>query len=192
MSESSNESKSIWVNEFTSIDLKDFYNKFAELENDRLVDIIPVFIDSFGGSAFSLLAMRDIIKASSKPVATICLGKAMSAGALLLAAGTRGYRFVSPDSQIMIHEVGSATFGKYTDMAADLENTKKLDKKIFENLAQDTGINVKRFLDEMHKRGNADWYLAASDAKKWGLVDFISVPKIVNREAISQFLKVKP
>src|SRR6185436_15830041 len=66
-------------------------------------EIIPIIIDSYGGSVDSMNAMIDIIDSIEIPVATICLGKAMSAGAMLLACGDEGLRFASPTSRVMIH-----------------------------------------------------------------------------------------
>lgn len=189
MTETNNNSDYIWVESFEPSAVKEFYEKFIKMEQDRLVTVIPVFIDSYGGAVLSMMPMRDIIKSSSKPVATICFGKAMSAGAALMAAGTPGYRFASPDSQFMIHEVSSFAMGKYSDLTTDVSWTKKLNKKMFINLSEDTGIEVSEFIKEMAKRKNTDWFLNASEAKRWGLIDYISVPKITIRSSVLEVVK---
>src|SRR5574343_416254 len=92
---------SIWVTKFTDASLVHFYEKFSKLESDPSVGVILIYISSYGGSAHNMSAMRDLIKSSSKPVATVCIGKAFSSGAMLLAAGTKGLRFITESGQIM-------------------------------------------------------------------------------------------
>src|SRR5690554_4690500 len=89
----SDDNHNIWVTNFDTESVTDFYEKFVEWEANPLVETIPVYINSYGGQVFSLVAKRDLIKTSVKPVSTIAVGKAMSCGASLLAAGTKGYRF---------------------------------------------------------------------------------------------------
>ena len=113
----------ILVNEFTEFGVKSFKSDFDEL-NSGLMPIIPIFIDSFGGEIYSLLAMLDIISTATKPVATIALGKAMSCGSILLACGTPKFRFVGPHSTVMIHDAATFSFGKIEDLKAEIESLK--------------------------------------------------------------------
>ena len=90
----------IRVNHFDDRAAKNFAIDMSDAHNSGQ-SIIPVVIDSYGGQVHSFLAMAAEIESSSLPVATICIGKAMSAGAMLLACGTEGYRYASPDSVIV-------------------------------------------------------------------------------------------
>jgi ATP-dependent Clp protease, protease subunit len=171
------ESKCVWVTEFNSEAVIRFYEKFMKLEMDDEVRIIPVFINSYGGDVYALIAMRDMIKSSPKPVATIAVGMAMSCGASLLAAGSKDYRFASPDAQILIHQVFGIAPGKVADLIESAKVTADLNKTMFRNLAKDSGRTVEEFEKEIHKRKNVDWTLKASAAKRWGLIDHIGIPR---------------
>jgi ATP-dependent Clp protease protease subunit len=169
--------KKIWVIEFNSDSVKEFYEQFTEWENNHLTDTIPVYVNSFGGQVHSLIAMRDLIKTSIKPVATVCVGKAMSCGASLLASGVKGMRFASPDSRILIHQVSSMTLGKASDIKADAVQVQDLNDMMMRNLASDTGNSVDKLKKEIKHRENADWTLTAEEAIKWGIIDGIGIPR---------------
>lgn len=180
----------IWVNEFTELAVRDFYSDFFELEMESSLPMITVFIDSYGGSLDGMFAMRDLIKGSAKPVSTICIGKAMSAGACLLASGTKGLRFMSKDAEIMVHEASTGMMGKNEDLQSSTRQIGKLNKKMLRNLAEDMGKTVGEVNSQIHKIKNVDWYLNASEAKKWGIVDNIEIPRIVYAESAAMLMTV--
>lgn len=170
----------LFVTEFTDTSVIEFYKKFIEMQNNDKVKSIPVVISSYGGQVHSLLSMLDIIADSNKPVATIGLGKAMSCGAVLLAAGTKGYRYAAPSTDIMIHEVSSMDWGKTTDLKNSTKHTGEMNDSLFRFLAKQSGKTDKDFfLKELKKQGNVDWYLSSLDYKKLGLIDFTTLPKLV-------------
>jgi len=172
-----NKPRSVWVTEFNTPSVQKFYDEFVDLEMNPLVEIIPVFINSYGGQVYSLIAKRDIIKSSQKQVATICMGKAMSCGASLLAAGTKGLRFATPDSRILIHQISSVSVGKASDIKEDAAQIQKLNEMMLRNLSEDTGVSVAKLKQEIRNRDNADWVLSAEEAKKFGIIDHIEVPR---------------
>jgi ATP-dependent Clp protease protease subunit len=174
------DSNLVWVKEFSDDALKSFYEEFMELEKTENVGVIPIVISSYGGEVSALLAMRDIIKSSHKPVSTIALGKAMSSGACLLAAGTKGLRYASPDTIIMIHEVSTGVVGKAADIKETAETVQMLNRKLLANLASDCGIPLSKLDAYMHSTKNADWNMTAQEAKKLGIVDKVAVPRIFN------------
>lgn len=178
----SDEESYIWVTEFDEDSLSRFYKKFLELESSPLIPIIPLMISSYGGDVSVLMAMRDVIKSSTKPVATIALGKAMSSGACLLAAGTKGFRFASKDTAIMIHEVSGMTMGKATDISEQAAIMQDLNKKLLANLAKDSGRSLKDVEKKLKIKKNADWTLTSSEAKDWGIVDHIAIPRLMFTE----------
>ena len=81
---------------------------------------IVVFIDSYGGSVHSFLGMYDVIKLMKCDVATVVIGKAMSAGQMLLMSGTRGKRFATKNSRILMHEMTGCSYGKLSEIEAKL------------------------------------------------------------------------
>jgi ATP-dependent Clp protease protease subunit len=176
-----NKPRSVWVTDFNTDSIRKFYDDFVDIEADPIIEIVPIFINSYGGQVYSLIAKRDLIKSSNKPVATICLGKAMSCGASLLAAGTKGLRFASPDSRILIHQISSMTLGKASDIKEDAAQIQALNEMMLKNLSEDTGMSVGKLKREIKNRDNADWTLSAEEAKKWGLIDHIGVPRHIYR-----------
>jgi ATP-dependent Clp protease protease subunit len=170
----------LWVTSFTPESTPRFFANFMDMESDPAVAVIPIYISSYGGQVYSLTAMRDLIKSSTKPVATICVGMSMSCGASLLASGTKGMRFASPDSRIMIHEVSSVEYGKTNDIIHGAVHTKELNELMLGNLAKDCNIPVSRLKKMMKDRSNADMYLTADEALKMGLVDAIAIPRMLH------------
>ena len=85
----------IRVSEITELTAKEFSKQMTDAYNTGQ-DVIPIVIDSFGGDAYALLSMLSDIESSKLPIVTVCVGKAMSAGAILLAHGIPGGRFIDP------------------------------------------------------------------------------------------------
>lgn len=179
----------VWVSDFDEEALFSFYKKFLELESSPVIPVIKIIISSYGGDVSILMAMRDIIKSSTKPVATIALGKAMSSGACLLAAGTKGFRFASKETTIMIHEVSGGTMGKITDVTEHAAMMAELNKKLLANLAKDSGRSLKEVEKKLKIRKNADWSLSAAEAKDWGIVDHIAIPRLISTESQVMLMK---
>lgn len=165
----------ILVNEFSEYGVKCFKADFDNILHSN-IPIIPILIDSFGGEVYSLLAMLDIIASSDRPVATIAMGKAMSCGAILLACGSPGLRFIGPHSTVMIHDVGSISFGKIEDLKADVVEADRLNNKIFDLLNKNCNKKPGYFQQEVAKRKHVNWYLNANDALHHSIVDKIGVP----------------
>lgn len=174
---------SIWVTEFDDGALKKFSSQFFKLEADPEIEIIPIFICSFGGSVYNCLAMRDLIKSSNKKVATIAVGKAMSAGAALLAAGTKGMRFSSPNTTIMIHEVSSGAWGKNSEIQVSAQETERVNELMLMHLSGDAGKSVEIFKKKFIKLKNADWFLTSEEALKLGIIDGIQTPRVIQELA---------
>jgi len=120
--------------------------------------------------------MIDIIRASTKPVATIAVGKAMSCGALLLSCGSPGLKFATNESVIMIHDVSGGTFGKAEDIKTDAKEIERIQKWMYKTLDSNCGKKSGHFEKEIHERAHADWYLTPEDCLKHGLIDKIAMP----------------
>lgn len=169
--------KVVWVTEFNDESAKEFA---LDLHQAHLTGqpIVPVIIDSFGGDVYSVLSMIAEIRASDLPVATIVKGKAMSAGSFLAACGTPGYRYCDPEATYMIHEVSSMTWGKVSDIRSDSAETSRLNSRLFRILADRCNQDPEYFLELVHEKNHADWFLTASQAKKHNLVDNVKIPKM--------------
>ena len=172
----------IFVTKFNDEAVTKFYEQFLKMTANPDTKIIPIVISSFGGEVHSLLPMIDIIKASKKPVATVALGKAMSCGAFLLAAGTKGYRFAAPNADIMIHEVTSFSWDKSTNMQNDAKHTKYLNDLLFKFLGDwSKKKDPKFYLKMIKEKTNVDLYLTATECKKLNLIDHVGIPNLIKK-----------
>lgn len=134
---------------------------------------IYVYINSPGGSVTAAMAMYDTMQHIKPDVATVCVGLAASAGAVLLSAGAKGKRFILPNAEVMIHQPWGGTEGQ----AADIAITARHILKTRENLNKILSKNTGKPLAQIEKDTDRDFYMSAEEAKKYGLVDEIYKPK---------------
>lgn len=167
----------IRVNNFTEESAAEFAVKMGIAQNTGQ-PIIPVVIDSYGGQVYSLMSMISAIKNSRIPVATIVEGKAMSCGVILAACGAKGYRYIAEDATLMIHDVSSGTYGKNSEIQASADETARLNKKIYEILAENSDKSFKWFQTQIMERGRADWFVDPEKAIEMGICDKIGIPTL--------------
>lgn len=127
------------------------------------------YINSPGGSVYDAMAIYDTMKYISNDVQTVGIGMQASAGAFLLSSGTKGKRFLLPNSVVMIHQPSSGTRGKATDMEIDLKETLRVKERLNQLMAENTGQKVSKIKDDMER----DYWMTADEAKKYGLVDAV-------------------
>ena len=167
----------ITVNEFTEESATEF-SAAISLAHNTGQSIIPVIIDSYGGQAYSLLSMISSVRNSKIPIATIVRGKAMSCGALLASFGADGCRYMDADATMMIQDVASAAFGKVEELKSDAREAERLNRKLFTMMAKNCGKEDTYFLDLIHDKGHADWFLDADEALEHNIVQHIKVPNL--------------
>jgi len=167
----------IRVRKFDELAAKEFSNLMSKAQNSGQ-PVVPVIIDSYGGQVYSLMAMISDIRHSKIPVATIVQGKAMSCGAILFSFGTEGYRYMDPDATLMIHDVSSMEFGKVEEIKASAEETERLNQKIYSMMAKNCGQHKDYFLDIVHEKSHADWFLEADECKKYNLANHLRIPEL--------------
>lgn len=151
--------------------------------------VIPIVIDSYGGSVYSLMSMLDVIDACKVPVATIVMGKAMSAGSVLLSAGTKGLRFASPRSTILIHQVSSMVRGTAQDIKISSQEVQRLNDKLLNILSKNSKKPKGFFKKVLLNIGNGDLYLTPKQAKQYGLIDHVGIPTLETIILIKTTLK---
>jgi len=166
----------IRVNKFDEESCAHFDNNFEEAINTGQ-PVIPILIDSYGGSYYGIIGILNLIESSPVPVATILLSKAMSAGAILFAFGTEGYRFMHPDASMMIHDVASMSGGKIEDIKADTKNLDEINQRIYKRMSLHLGHKADYFGNLIKEHNHVDWYLTAKDAKKHNIANHLKVPK---------------
>jgi ATP-dependent Clp protease protease subunit len=168
----------IRVRKFDDPAAKEFSNLMMKAQNTGQ-PVVPVIIDSYGGQVYSLMSMISDIRHSKVPVATIVQGKAMSCGAILFSFGADGRRYMDPDATVMIHDVSSMNWGKIEEIKAGAEETERLNQKVYQMMAENCGHNKDYFLDMIHEKGHADWFLDADEAKKHNLANHLHVPEMM-------------
>ena len=167
----------IRVNKFDEAAAKEFSSLMARAQNTGQ-PVVPVVIDSYGGQVYSLMSMISDIQHSKLPVATIVQGKAMSCGAILFSFGAPGKRFMDPDATLMIHDVSSMSWGKVEEVKVSAEETDRLNQKIYHMMAENCGQHEEYFLEIVHDKGHADWFLDAKECKKHKLANHLRIPDI--------------
>jgi ATP-dependent Clp protease protease subunit len=125
------------------------------------------------------LAIYDTMQFVSCDVTTYCMGLAASMGAVLLCAGAKGKRYALPNSDIMIHQVSGGAQGQASDVERQVEFMFKLKKRLNAILAQHTGKPV----EQVEKDADRDYYMSAEEAKAYGLVDEVVMPRKENKES---------
>ena len=167
----------IRVNKFDETAAKNFTTAMMKAQNTGQ-PVVPIIIDSYGGQVYSLMSMVADINHSNIPVATIVQGKAMSCGALLASFGEDGLRFMDRDATMMIHDVSSMAFGKVEELKSDAREAERLNKKVYTMMARNCGKSDDYFMNLIHDKGHADWYLDAEDAKEHNIVQQLRVPSL--------------
>lgn len=131
---------------------------------------IKLYINSPGGSVYDGLAIIDTMNYIQPDVQTIGIGLQASMGAMLLSSGTKGKRFVLPNSRIMIHQPSyGSPQSKVTDQEIELKEGLLLKKLLIEMLAKNTGQDIKQVEKDMDR----DNWMSADEAKKYGIIDEI-------------------
>lgn len=127
------------------------------------------YINSPGGSVYDALAIYDTMQYVTNDVQTVGIGMQASAAAILLSSGTKGKRFLLPNSTVMIHQPSSGTQGKVTDQEIDLKESLRVKKLIEEIMAKNTGQKT----DKIHVDMERDFWMTGEEAKKYGIVDSV-------------------
>ena len=141
---------------------------------------ISMYINSPGGLVTAGMAVYDTMQYIKSPVVTICVGMAMSFGAVLLAAGAKGKRYALTNARIMIHQPLGGVNGQASDIVIEAKEIVQNRRSLAEILAHHSGQKVERIEKDFER----NFYLTAEDAKAYGLIDAVisrppklSVPK---------------
>jgi len=132
---------------------------------------INLYINSPGGMVTAGLAIYDTMQYIKSPISTMCFGMAMSFGAVLLAAGTKGKRYMLPHSRVMIHQplIRGGLGGQATDIIIEADEMQKTKERLTQILALHTGQTMARLTQDMER----NYYLSAEESKAYGIVDVV-------------------
>jgi ATP-dependent Clp protease protease subunit len=168
----------IWMkgdfNQTSAFELRQAILKHAAYSKD--IPIV-IYINSYGGQVDALNSILDTIDSVPNKIITVCAGTAMSCGAVLLACGDE--RYIGANSRAMIHQVSTMAWGTTVEIKNSAKETDKLNNQLMRILAKRTGMP----LSEMRAlfNSNIDKYLDAKESVKFGLVDKVGVPRVVEK-----------
>jgi ATP-dependent Clp protease, protease subunit len=141
--------------------------QLLHLESEDPEKDVSIYINSPGGSVYAGLAIYDTMQFIKPDVQTICVGIAMSMGALLLAGGAAGKRMALPNAKILIHQVSSSFEGQATDIEIHAKEIIDVRKRLDEIIAKHTG----KELDVVSKDTERDYFMSSEEAKEYGIID---------------------
>lgn len=141
--------------------------RLLHLQSQKKDADINLYINSHGGSVDDTLAIYDTIQFLSCDVSTVCIGRAQSGAAVVLAAGAKEKRYILPHARIMIHQPYGGVTGQTTDIQIQAEEILRSKQQLNEILAKATGKSV----EQVEEDSERDRYFSAKEAKEYGLVD---------------------
>lgn len=145
-------------------------DQLLKLDTIKSKKDIIFYINSPGGAVSAGMAIYDAMQMVKSDVKTICIGRCASMAAVLLSGGTKGKRYITPNSEVMIHEVSSFNMGKVGELKIDYEHTNTLNERIIKLLSENTGKTIKQVRHDIQLK---DRWFNAEEALKYGLGDKI-------------------
>jgi ATP-dependent Clp protease protease subunit len=152
--------------------------QLLHLESEDPDTDIRLYVNSPGGDAYAGLAIYDAMQFVKPDVQTYCVGMAMSMGALILAAGAAGKRFVLPNSKVMIHQGSGGVRGTPADIQIAAREILDQTRRYAEILALHTGRDVEEVVRDIDR----DRFLGPAEAVEYGLADTV----LATRDAAPQ------
>lgn len=142
------------------------------LQSEDATRDIYMYINSPGGSIYAGLAIYDTIQWLRPDVSTVCMGMAMSMGAVILAAGSKKKRYALPNSTMLIHQPLGGAEGQATDIEITAREILRLRRSLYEIISYHTGQTVERITQDSDR----NYYMTAPQAVEYGLIDEILSP----------------
>jgi ATP-dependent Clp protease protease subunit len=141
--------------------------QLIHLESEDPDKDVSIYINSPGGSVYAGLAIYDTMQYIKPDVQTICVGVAMSMGALLLAGGAGSKRMATPNSKILIHQVTGGFQGQATDIEIHAREIIDVRRRLDEIIAKHTG----QPMEKVQKDTERDYFMSAEEAREYSIVD---------------------
>eukprot|EP00741_Cyanophora_paradoxa_P004977 tig00000842_g4825.t1 len=134
---------------------------------------ISIYINSTGGFVASGLAIYDTYRYIRSPIITVAVGTAASTASFLLAGGTKGKRYATPHSRIMIHQPRGSAEGQMTDQIIEARQVRHVKDELYSMYAEFTGQPLSRIAEDMER----DKWMSAFEAKEYGIIDNVLLPR---------------
>lgn len=148
------------------------------LESEDPDKDISFYINSPGGIVSAGLAIYDTMRYIKSNVSTLCMGQAASMGALLLAAGAKGKRFVLPHSRILIHQ----PLGGFQGQASDIEIQTREILRLRETLNKILAKHTKKDIKQIQQDTDRDYFMSGDEALQYGIVDQVITERIMDKK----------
>jgi ATP-dependent Clp protease protease subunit len=152
------------------------------LQSEDATKDISIYINSPGGSVYAGLAIYDTMQFIKPDVSTVCMGMAMSMGAVLLAGGAKNKRYILPNSTVLIHQPLGGAEGQAADIEITAREILRLRTSIYDILVKHTG----QTMDRIKLDSDRNFYMTAQTAVEYGIVDDILVPTHQAEAALSR------
>jgi ATP-dependent Clp protease protease subunit len=143
--------------------------QLLHLESENPDADVAIYINSPGGDMNGLFAIHDTMQYINPDVATICVGQAASAAAVLLAAGTPGKRYALPNARVLIHQPHGGAQGQSTDMELAVAEMVEMRRRMVQILVEATGQSAERITADIDR----DYIVRGDQAMAYGLVDHV-------------------
>jgi ATP-dependent Clp protease protease subunit len=138
--------------------------------------VVPLIIDCYGGDVHSLLSMIDTIKNCKLDIATVIVGKAIGAAAILASCGKKGLRFIGENASVMLNDITNELSEETDKFKPESREIERLNKKLCNLLDTNTGHEEGFFKKLFEDKANCDWYLEPDDCIDYGLIDHKKLP----------------
>ncbi|TMK69866.1 MAG: ATP-dependent Clp endopeptidase proteolytic subunit ClpP [Actinobacteria bacterium] len=143
--------------------------QLIHLESEDPDKDISIYINSPGGQVYSGLAIYDTMQFIRPDIQTICVGIAMSMGAVILSGGAEGKRLALPNAKILIHQVSGGFQGQATDIEIQARETIALKRRLEEILSEHTGRPQEQVAKDMER----DYFMTSQEAQDYGIIDSV-------------------
>jgi ATP-dependent Clp protease, protease subunit len=143
--------------------------QMIHLESEDPDKDVSIYINSPGGQVYSGLMIYDTMQFIKPDVQTICVGIAMSMGAVILSGGTEGKRLALPNAKILIHQVSGGFQGQATDIEIQARETISLKRRLEEILSEHTARPVEQVAKDMER----DYFMTSQEAQEYGIIDSV-------------------
>jgi ATP-dependent Clp protease, protease subunit len=141
--------------------------QLLHLESEDPDKDISIYINSPGGQVYSGLAIYDTMQFIKPDIQTICVGIAMSMGAVILAGGAAGKRMALPNAKILIHQVSGGFQGQATDIEIAARETIALKRRLEEIISLHTGQELEKVSKDMER----DYFMTSQESRDYGIID---------------------
>jgi ATP-dependent Clp protease protease subunit len=143
--------------------------QMIHLESEDPDKDISIYVNTPGGQVYSGLMIYDTMQFIKPDVQTICVGIAMSMGAVILSGGTEGKRLALPNAKILIHQVSGGFQGQATDIEIQARETISLKRRLEEILSEHTGRPWEQVAKDMER----DYFMTSQEAQEYGIIDSV-------------------